>query len=286
MNKTRTLSGIAVILATVGCAPPGHKQPAELTEPMRQQVFVGPPVNANVSYMHSGNVQGTRIIMVHGTPGSGQAWTDYLVNPPAGAEVVALDRPGFGRSEPQGSVTSLVAQAAAVAALLPSDGRQAVLLGHSLGGAVIAQVAYEHPDKVSALVFIASSLDPAQEKIHPMQPVGASWPIRTLLPRAIRNSNEELMVFKQELEQLEPHLKALTAPYIIVHGTEDDLVPFANVAFMQKHLSAARCSKTVVLPGLNHFLPWNSEPAVRDAMDWALHAAGPATPDSAPRGAC
>ena len=77
------------------------------------------------------------------------------------------------------------------------------------------------------------------------------------------------MVFKAELEQLEPLLKQVTAPFIIVHGTEDDLVPFANVAFMQKHLSAVRCRKTVVLPGLNHFLPWNSEPAVRDAMAWA-----------------
>jgi pimeloyl-ACP methyl ester carboxylesterase len=277
MNTGRTLSGLAVILATVGCAPPGHKQPVELTEPMRKAVFVGPPVNANVSYMQSGDSSGTRVILVHGTPGSGEAWTDYLINPPAGAEILALDRPGFGRSGPQGSVTSLVAQAAAVAALLPTDGRRAVLLGHSLGGAVIAQVAAAHPAQVSALVFIASSLDPAQEKIHPMQPVGASWPIRVLLPRAIRNSNEELMAFKAELQQLEPLLKQVTVPFIIVHGTQDDLVPFANVAFMQSHLSAARCSKTVVLPGLNHFLPWNSEPTVRDAIAWATGVARGAT---------
>lgn len=274
MTMGRTLSGAAVVMATVGCAPPSHKLPAELTEPLRQVVYVGPPVNAEVSYLRAGDATGTRVILVHGTPGSAEAWTDYLLHPPAGVDLIALDRPGFGRSGPQDAVTSLAAQAAAVAALLPADGRRAVLLGHSLGGAVVARVAAEYPGRVSALVLLASSLDPAQEKIHPVQPVAAIWPFRTMLSRALRNSNEELMVFKAELEQLQPMLSRVKAPFIIVHGTDDDLVPFANVAYMHAHLGGAGCSKTVVLQGLNHFLPWNAEHDVRDAIQWATSVSG------------
>ena len=58
MTMGRTLSGAAVVMATVGCSPPSHKLPAELTEPLRQVVYVGPPVNAEVSYLRAGDATG------------------------------------------------------------------------------------------------------------------------------------------------------------------------------------------------------------------------------------
>ena len=109
------------------------------------------------------------------------------------------------------------------------------------------------------------------EKIHPLQPVGTWWPVRKMLPRALRNANAELMALRPELVALAAMLKQVTAPVIIVHGTADTLVPVANVPFMESHLVAARCRKTVLLEGTNHFLPWNSEAAVRDAMAWAVN---------------
>lgn len=265
----RTWSALAVVLTTLGCAPPGPRLPAEPTEALRRTVHVGPPLNAEISTLVAGDPRGTRVVMVHGTPGSAQAWTDYLLAPPEGLELVALDRPGFGRSGPPGAVTSLAVQAAAVAALLPTDGRKAVLLGHSLGGPIVARVAADHPDRVAALVLLAASLDPALEQIHPLQPLGTWWPVRQLLPRAIRNANAELMALRPELVQLAGLLARITAPVIIVHGSADALVPLANVPYMQSHLSAVRCRETVVLAGTNHFLPWNSEAAVRAAIGWA-----------------
>ena len=65
-------------------------------------------------------------------------------------------------------------------------------------------------------------------------------------------------------------LKSLGIKVVIVHGTQDDLVPVANVPFMQARLQGARCVKVVLLEGRNHFLPWNSEAAVRDAIREAL----------------
>jgi pimeloyl-ACP methyl ester carboxylesterase len=272
-SRPRLLTGLGVALAVVGCAPPGPRTPEAATDAMLQSLPVGAPLSTTISYLRAGNATGARLILVHGTPGSATGWTDYLLKPPAGVEVVALDRPGFGQSGPADAMPGLADQAAAVQALLPEDGRRVVLLGHSLGGPIVAQLAADMPGRIDAIVLVAASLDPGLERIHPMQRVGAWVPVRPLLPRAIRNANAELMALKPELEALALALPRITAKVVILHGTQDDLVPVANVPFMQAHLTGARCITTTLLPGRNHFLPWNSEADVRQAIALALDPA-------------
>lgn len=263
------------MLTTVGCAPPAPRLQTSGLEALRSTVTVGLPLGATVSYVRSAQAGDTTVIWVHGTPGELNGWSDYVLDPIAGTVSIALDRPGFGFSNPQKPITRLEQQAAAVVALLPAAPQRAVLVGHSLGGAVVAWVAAQHPDRVRAVVLLASALDPGQETIHPMQYFARIWPLSALLPSALRNANEELMAFKSELLALEPLLPFITAPTIIVHGTKDELVPFENVAYMQSHLTGVKCIKTEVLEGQNHFLPWNSESTVRDAVRWALSQGGP-----------
>jgi pimeloyl-ACP methyl ester carboxylesterase len=269
-SRGRLWSALGVALAAVGCAPPGPEAPVAAVEGLRQHLVLGSPRPIDLSYLRAGDPTGPRLILVHGTPGSATGWADYLTSPPQGMDVIALDRPGFGASGPDGAVTSLAEQAAAVLALMPDDGRPVVLLGHSLGGPVVARVAADHPGRVTALVLLAASLDPAQENIHPMQRVGAWSPVRGLLPRTLRNANAELMALKPELDTLAALLPRITARVVIVHGTQDDLVPVANVAFMQARLTGARCVSTRLLEGRNHFLPWNSADIVRDAVRQSL----------------
>lgn len=275
--RGRLLSALGVALAAVGCAPPGPRAGESATDHLRRLVSVDAQAGTAISVLWSGERRGPRLILVHGTPGSATAWADYLLQPPAGLEVLALDRPGFGDSQPKSAVTSLAGQAAAVMALLPADGRPVVLLGHSLGGPIVARLAADldavQPGRITALVLLAASLDPALETIHPMQYAGAWPPLRVLLPRTLRNANAELMALKPELEDLAARLPLIRTKVVIVHGTLDELVPVANVPFMQARLTGARCLKTVLLPGRNHFLPWNSEAAVRDAIRMALEPA-------------
>jgi pimeloyl-ACP methyl ester carboxylesterase len=218
---------------------------------------------------------GPLLVLVHGTPGAAQGWADYLLAPPEGMQVLAIDRPGFGDSGPDEAVPGLAEQAAAVWAALPADlpsDRPLVLLGHSLGGPVVARVAADHPERVQALVLLAAALDPALESIHPLQRVGA-WPVvRHWLPRAIRNANAELMALAPELQDLAYRLPAIRARVVIVHGTADDLVPVASVPYAQRMLSGAACVHTMLLPGQDHFLPWNAPDAVRAAVRTALTA--------------
>lgn len=272
-GRGKLWSALSVVLATLGFTQSGPMSAADATLGMRHLVALGDAANTQISYLKNGSEKGPLLILVHGTPGSAQGWSDYLVSPPSDTEVIALDRPGFGASGPVGALTNLQDQAAAVVALLPTTERPVVLLGHSLGGPIVAWVAAHYPTRISAVVLLAASMDPAEEKIHPMQWVG-TWPVvRSLLPRAIRNSNAELIALKSELERLEKILPDIRAKVIIVHGTKDDLVPVANVAYMQARLTGTRCTKTLLLEGRNHFLPWNSPEVVREAISQALDQA-------------
>ena len=278
--RSKLWSAVSVALTLLGCSLPGPQADESVADKLREKRRVnmqgvpGKP-EQELSILRGGVANGPLLILVHGTPGEAIGWADYLLYPPPGMEVIALDRPGFGQSSPEGAVTSLAAQAEAVAALLPRDGRQVVLLGHSLGGPIVAQVAAMHPDRISAVVLLAASLDPELESIHPMQWVGAWSPVRFFLPRAMRNANAELIALKDELQKLRGLLPAIRAKIIIVHGTKDDLVPVANVAYMQARLTGAACVKTMLLEERNHFLPWNSVDIVRNAiLQAATHATG------------
>jgi pimeloyl-ACP methyl ester carboxylesterase len=265
----RAAGMIVAAFGIAACDIPGPVTLPEAMAPFRHALLLdGASQDAEpvaVSYLASGDTSSPRLILIHGTPGSAAGWADFLADPPPGFDVVALDRPGFGDSGPEGAITSLARQADAVAALLPFDG-SSILLGHSLGGPVAALVAARHPERVRALILLAASLDPEMEEVHPLQWVGAWAPIRALLPRMIRNANAELLDLKPQLEALRADLPLIRCPVLIVHGTRDDLVPFSNAAYSAAKLTGACLVETIVLEGADHFLPWNATAAVRDAI--------------------
>ncbi|MEM6492624.1 MAG: hypothetical protein AAF684_12085, partial [Pseudomonadota bacterium] len=64
--------------------------------------------------------------------------------------------------------------------------------------------------------------------MHFLQPIGESWPFRAILPRAIRNSNRELLALEPHLRRLAPRLGDIIAPTVVLQGGRDSLVPAAN----------------------------------------------------------
>ncbi len=267
---TRRVALVGTLLTLAGCAIPGPETSGEEMSARLPHKALQLPAY-QLSYIEAGDPAGHLVVFVHGTPGEAEAWADYLMTVSKGYHYVAIDRPGFGQSGPDDAVTSLAEQAAAVAALIRAKGsKPAVLVGHSLGGPIVAQVAADHPDLAAALVIVAGSLDPAQENVPLIQYIGDTWPVSALLPRMLRNANREIIALEPQLAALAPRLAAIKTPVTIVHGTKDDLVPFQNVAFMKSHLTGTAAMDVTVLDGQNHFLPWNSKDKVEAAITKAF----------------
>jgi pimeloyl-ACP methyl ester carboxylesterase len=252
----------------LSCGVPGPESSGEDISEIRRQIYSGDtPAVKKISALVAGEPKGRQVIFVHGTPGSAEGWADFMLTVPSGFQYLAIDRPGHGGSGPEHAVTSLAEQAKAIGLLLDTRTcRKPILVGHSLGGPIVAWLAATQPGRVAGLVIVAGSLDPSQEQIHPLQRLGASWFIRNLLPRSIRNANSELMALKAELVKLQALLKEISVPVIIVHGLEDDLVPYENVFFMQSNLTGAKLVIEKRLEGANHFLPWNARDQVTAAI--------------------
>jgi 3-oxoadipate enol-lactonase len=100
-------------------------------------------------------VSGQCVVLLHGQPGSGADWQQVADRLPDGLGVLALDRPGYGA----GPRPAVGFEAGARAVLAELDGRgvdQAVLVGHSYGGGVALATAQLAPERVAALVLLAS----------------------------------------------------------------------------------------------------------------------------------
>jgi len=234
---------------------------------LRESIRVTPDLE--LSYLSSVNVEpdAQRLIFVHGTPGNAGAFDDYLIDPLEGFESISIDRPGFGRTRPSAPMPSLRAQARAFEPLLVErGGKWPLLVGHSLGGPIIARAAADFPDRVGGLLILAGSLDPSLEKIAWYQRLANLPIVPYMIPRFVRNSNRELYPLKGELEALRPLLAEVKCPVIIVHSTDDSLVPFENVAYMEAAFAPGVIVEVVVLEGKNHFVPWNAEAEVRAAI--------------------
>ena len=103
-----------------------------------------------------GTPSGPAVFFLHGTPDC-----RWAVRPGeaaavrAGVRLVAVNRPGYGRSDPASSThTSVAADVAAVADALGIA--SFAVLGMSLGGPYALATAARHPDRVTAAVTVAS----------------------------------------------------------------------------------------------------------------------------------
>jgi pimeloyl-ACP methyl ester carboxylesterase len=232
----------------------------------RQSCRAESPSPDRVSYLQTGSPNGRRVVFVHGTPGNARGWADYLLNVPEGFSYIALDRPGYGLSEPEHAVVSLERQALAVVPLLGSvNGSKAILVGHSSGASVVMQTVLDYPEQVGGVLLLAGALDPELEEAIWLQRVGTLKPISRLLSRSINNANHELLALKRGLLAQADRLHEVRIPVSIVHGNQDPLVPIENVDYLQRKLRNAPLEE-LVLEQVDHFIPWHSKPVVDAAL--------------------
>ena len=206
------------------------------------------------------------IVFIHGSPGSWDAFEIFLKDTflLKKYRMISVDRPGFGYSN-FGEAQNLHQQATIIGALLGNlqNNKPLYLVGHSLGGPLVAQLAADFPKRVNGIVILAGALNPALESKEAWRPIMMAQPLCYLLPGAFRPSNAELWYLKKDLYILQNKLNTITCPVYIMHGQKDVLVDVENVAFMKAHFTNAALVSDTIFPNENHFIPWTQHNAIR-----------------------
>ncbi len=113
-----------------------------------------------VSSVRSGSrwpVRRNRLVLIHGSGCSADSWRYQVDGLSRDLQIVAVDLPGHGGSAPVDH-PSVERYAATVTGVLQQIGRRKVFLaGHSLGGAVALQIAFDHPELVKGLILVATA---------------------------------------------------------------------------------------------------------------------------------
>ncbi|NWF68853.1 MAG: alpha/beta hydrolase [Chloroflexi bacterium] len=112
-------------------------------------------------YIERGPADGPTMLLLHGFGGLTFSWRlniDALAE--AGYRVIAFDRPPYGLTEKRADMSlSRAAQTDFTVAFMDAlDIDSAIMVGHSAGGTVIADMALRYPERVDALVFVAGAV--------------------------------------------------------------------------------------------------------------------------------
>jgi pimeloyl-ACP methyl ester carboxylesterase len=96
------------------------------------------------------------VVLVHGSWQSESEWEQIKINLTAeGYQVSVVNLPGHGEDTTPASQVEFVDYVNTVKAAVNSYNQPVILVGHSLGGAIITQLAAEIPNKIRKLVYVA-----------------------------------------------------------------------------------------------------------------------------------
>lgn len=283
MLSVRRRIGITIVVAVLStpvillhsCMPAFRMSHAEVDSFFAEKKVAGTRHHYKIGsreihYVKAGNPTRPLVLFVHGSPGSLSAFIHFLADSVLLQEalLISTDRPGFGHSTFGVAEPSLEKQALALKPILEqfSNNRPLILVGHSLGGPLIARMAMAYPDLVDGLIIVAGSIDPDLEPNEtwfraPLATPFLSW----ILPRSLRASNEEIYQLKPELQEMLPYWKNITCPVIVIQGKKDELVPYENVHFAKKMLVNAPV-EFMINEDMNHFVPWSNPEMIREAV--------------------
>jgi len=111
----------------------------------------------DVGFRRAGKGNPERVLLIHGLAGSSKTWDDVIPSLAEHYDVIAPDLLGHGESAKPTGDYSLGAFASGLRDLLAILGVPSVtIVGHSFGGGVAMQLAYQHPELVDRLVLVAS----------------------------------------------------------------------------------------------------------------------------------
>ena len=224
--------------------------------------------------------QGLPVVLIHGSPGDADVFNlliDQLQGP---RRLIVPDLPGFGYSTHDLPDYSFRAHAVYVWQLLDRLGIQrAHLVGFSMGGGVVLNMARLHPERVASLTQLSAIGVQEMEllgdyylnhAVHGVQ-LGGLWLLKVGLPRFGWLNRGNMGVeyarnfYDSDQRPLRGILKSYDGPMLILQGRSDPLVPY-EVA-LESHRLAPQSE--LFLFSSNHFMVFQDpRPLVPPLVDF------------------
>jgi pimeloyl-ACP methyl ester carboxylesterase len=144
--------------------------------------------------------------------------------------------------------------------------RPVVLVAASYGTSVASRIAMDYPQLIDGLVLLAPALAPGEEKTYSISYVLETPFLSWVQPRMIHSANVEKLSHEQQLRNMLPLWKNITAPVIYFQGDQDELIYTSNAAFAQSHLVNSQCLTVKMLPNLGHLIAFKAKGEITKAI--------------------
>lgn len=191
------------------------------------------------------------ILLIHGAGGSHLDWPSEIRNL-VGYDVYAIDLPGHGRSDYPGCSTIFDYAESIRTFIERADDENVILIGHSMGGAIVQTIGLNPSNKVKGLVLVASGsrLRVAPEILKSILPefkktvetiTNLAWSEKASFElkefgRKTMLKNDPLSMYGDFLAcndfSLMDRLDEIQLSTLIISGTEDRLTPAKYSQFM------------------------------------------------------
>ena len=211
------------------------------------------------------------VVLVHGIGVSRRYFGPLAKVLATDRRVVALDLPGFGTSPGPRQALSIEEHAAVVEQLIRESGlERPVLVGHSMGAQVVAEVAARNPGLAGRVVLIGPVVQPGSRSA-----VRQAWRLIRDVRFEPRDANAIMLTdwmragprryfatvpFMVDYP-LEDRLAHVSVPVVLVRGEHDPVTPLDYL----RHLAVRTPDATVVeVPGTGHIAMYTRPELVAD----------------------
>ena len=195
------------------------------------------------------------VVCVHGAGGSHLSWPSEIRRL-LRAMVYALDLPGHGRSTGSGRRTIGEYATVLVSFLETLNLPEAVIVGHSMGGAVALEMALSHPERVRGLVLIGTG---ARLRVVPAILQGILEDFEAVVgligdfvygpdaPEELKRLGQQVMLDTSpkvmhgdflacDAFDIMARLGEIRTPTLVITGTADQLTPVKYASFLAHNI--------------------------------------------------
>ncbi len=221
--------------------------------------------------------RGRKIVFVHGAGSNGHTWHRQIDAFGGRHSPIALDLPGHGRSAGVEGLRTVQDYADFVAAFLDMlKIKAAVILGHSMGGAIAMDLALRHPARVEALILscTAPKFNIAADRIEALRAITMGRAPQAFntdgySPRTLKENFDVVREGWMEQIKTDPRVRytdivacsqldlrdaigKIDKPALVIAGADDQGTTPADAAFIAGMIRGATCK---IVADAGHYIP-------------------------------